>query len=361
MPATQRCWPFRLLIGLLTLCLSAHDVLAQDGARIEGAFGLSFDRSLAAGELGASLDGSPIPLTLLPELARALPRNGLSLPPDLSFGWHHFQPASLPSALHDHPLRFFALQVADAQIAVIAALMPENCGELAAFFTDTINRKYQVVAETVPLDAEGLNVFDDIQRWSSRGRVILLACGSPSYLLYADPSQLERWRTEMAARKSDAEVRQRMRLLAAASHLLPGSGKEVTGAFGFLFSRPVPDAAELPKEKMVPIPGPTLPPPWNHAVYEALLAPTDHPIRLAAEFSGVPFDAVKTILESRLGKPMKTSSRQVLYRVNGNLVSLRSTNGRVRLAVVDGEADRAMRARTEARAHAAWEADVEAL
>lgn len=264
------------VVGVLLLWTTAvvsSLAAADDGRVIEGSFGLECDGS-ADNLLGVSLDGSPVPIGLYGVASgSAADLDVSSLPPVEKLGWHYFSPGVLPPRLADRGLRFFALTTATDELGMMAAVLPDLCDELTAFFTDSITRKYELKTEEVPLGANGAGLFTSIQRWSSRGRHNILACGAMSYLLYTDGNRMYTWHEDLRREGRRRAETKRLELIAEATRLLPDDRNRVYGAFGLLFNRAVEGHEALRKGTTVRWQGATLLPPYDKARYEVVLDP----------------------------------------------------------------------------------------
>lgn len=347
------------LFTLLSLLAPASR--ADDGHEIEGAFGLAFD-SLADTLLGASMDGSPVPISLYDIAAgKTATRDGSTFPEVARLGWHYFSPAVLPPRLEGRGMRFFALTTSSGELVMIAALLPDHCGELSAFFTASITRKYELATEDVTPEAATLAAFSDIQRWSSRGRHIVLACGEVTYLLYGDTARLEAWHEDLRDKGRSLAEAERLRLIAETLRLLPGDQQRVHGAFGLLFARPVSGHENMAKETTTTWTGGALPAPYDKATYEVVLDPQGYPARIAGSFAGADFDFLKSALEARFGLPGKSTPTHVIHKVGGDFVTLRRQAVGVRLVVIDHETDQLLRSRAKSRAEQTWREQTEGL
>jgi hypothetical protein len=349
-----------LVSWFAALCLSAN-TRADDGLVIEGSFGLEFDHP-PVDLLGASLDGSPVPIGLY-GIVRGTDTvvDAATLPPVETLGWHYFSPTVLPPRLSDRGMRFFALTTAAGDLGMIAAVLPGPCDELAPFFTDSITRKYELQTDAVPLEAAPPGLFSEVQRWSSRGRHIVLACGLVSYLLYADEKRMKTWHEDLRREGRKRAEAQRLGLIAETTRLLPGDRNRVHGAFGMYFARPVEGHEKLRKETTVSWEGEKLPAPYDEATYEVVLDPQGYPARIAGSFAGVDYERLKAALEARFGAPGKSTPTHVVHKVSGDFISLRKDATGVRLVVIDNETDAALRTRAKDRAAARWQKETRGL
>ncbi len=276
-------------------------------------------------------------------------------------GWHYFVPELLPPRLENRGVLFYALTTSSSQVIMVAAVLPDGCSELASFFTESITRKYELATEDITTDVVGLSAFAEVQRWSSRGRHIVLACSAVSYLLYGDAERLSDWEEILRDRSRIQVEAKRLRLIAETTRLLPGDRHHVHGAFGLMFANPVEGHERMIKEKTVPWSGVVLPVPYHQATFEVVLDPDGHPTRIAGTFAGVDYDAFKSALEARFGGPGSSTPTHVIHKVGGDFVSLRKHPSGVRLVVIDHETDTALRSRAKQRAKEKWEAETEGL
>ncbi len=340
------------VVALATLpSVAAVGVQAERSHVIEGAFGFEFGKEPGAELTGATLDGSPIPIVLY-NIVAGIDRKVPMLPPDLriqSIGWRHFEPSVLSARLRSSGMRFFVLQTEIGQVAMIAALLPGPCEELASFLAQSIAHKYQQNAEVV---ARGdLSTSTDVtQRWTIGSRHIALTCGDMGYLVYADSSRIEQWRESVQVQNDETIERDRLGLLAEANRLLPGHGNNLPGAFGLLFDVPVRDHKSLPIAQKFVYDRVRLAPPFDKGTFELVLAESGNPVRITGEFKGIKFDRVSEALEARFGMPFKARPNHVQYNINGDYLSLHRVDGMTRIAVVHTKADKANRIRAEERA-----------
>lgn len=350
MQTTSRIRSFHLLKLILlasALFLTAQTVFvrAAEIHVVDGAFGIEFDKVPDALLAGASIDGSPVPMVLY-NIGSGVDQGTSILPEDLrlpSLGWRHFEPSLLSPKLRSRGMRFFILQTDDGEVAMIAALLPRACDELASFLARSITHKYQVKAQNFSPHGNALQSITDVQLWTIGGRHIALTCGDIGYLVYADPARIEQWAENLQVKNNALFEREKLALLAQANRLVPGHGNNLPGAFGLLFSVPVPDHQSLTTSQKIVYDGVRLSPPYDKATYELVLADGGYPVRIAGEFEGIEFELVTRAFTARFGVPFKTSPNHVQYNVNGDYLTLHRLNGRIRISVVHTEADKARR------------------
>lgn len=349
MQTTPGTWPFHLLKLIVLLCVGlftvqAAVVIGAEGARVvDGAFGVEFGNPPETPLLGATLDGSPIPIVLYNAVADSDIKASL-VPADLripSIGWRHFEPSVVSPKLRSSGTRFYLLQTSTGEVAMIAALLPGPCDELAAFLARSVDHKYQLDGRNVKPPGNGLQSYGAIRIWSIGSRQIALTCGKTGYLLYSDPARVRQW-SEYLKIQNDAEIkRARLDLLAQANRLLPGNDNILLGAFGLLFDIPIPNHQSFPIARKFAYDGVRLSPPYDKATYELELADGGYPVRLVGEFKEVDFALVTKALTSRFGTPFKERRNHVQYNINGDYLSLQRHQEITRIAVVHTQSDRA--------------------
>ena len=348
MQSSPGTWPFRLLKPIVLLCFglltvqTAVVVWAAAPRDVEGAFGVEFGIPPETPLLGATLDGSPIPIVLYNAVAgsdiKASP-----LPADLripSIGWRHFEPSAVSPKLRSSGMRFYLLQTSKGEVAMIAALLPGPCDELAAFLARSVDHKYQLNGRNVRPPGNSLQSYGVIRIWSIGSRQIALTCGKTGYLLYSDSARVREWGEHLKI-QNDAEIdRDRSELLAQANRLLPGSDDVLLGAFGLLFDVPVPGHQLFPIAQKIAYDSVRLSSPYDKATYELELADGGYPVRLVGEFKEVDFALVTKAFTSRFGTPFKERRDHVQYNINGDYLSLQRHQEGTRIAVVHTQSNR---------------------
>ena len=146
MQTTTGTRPFHLWKLIKLLCaaaLTSHAAVvvgAMESQLLDGAFGIEFSHSTDSPLAGATLDGSPIPIALY-NIVSGGDKKASILPSDMriSFiGWRHFEPSLLSPRLRSSGMRFYLLQTAKGEVAMIAALLPGPCEELTALLARSI-------------------------------------------------------------------------------------------------------------------------------------------------------------------------------------------------------------------------------
>jgi hypothetical protein len=349
--ATSGTWPFHLLKLIMLLCVGLLAVQAAVGIGaeatrvVDGAFGLEFDKSPERPLIGATLDGSPIPIVLY-NVVSGPDTKASPLPADMritSIGWRHFEPSVLSPRLRSSGMRFFLLQTTTGEIAMIAALLPGPCDELAAFLVRSIDHKYQLGGRNVTSPGNGLQSYGAVRIWSIGSRQIAVTCGKSGYLLYSDPIRIRQW-SEHLKIQNDAEIeRARLDLLAQANRLLPGHDSTLSGAFGLLFDIPIPNHQSFPIAQKIVYDRVRLSPPYDKAVYEIELTDGGYPVRLVGQFKEINFDLVTKAFTSRFGMPFKERRNHVQYNINGDYLSLQRDQEKTRIAVVHTQSNRTVK------------------
>lgn len=364
MQTSPGTWPFRLLKPIVLLCFALLTVQATVVVRaaaprdLDGAFGVRFGNPPETPLLGATLDGSPIPFGLYNTVAVSDTKTSL-LPADLrmpSIGWRHFEPTAVSPRLRSSGMRFYLLQTSRGDVAMIAALLPGPCDELAAFLARSVDHKYQLDGRNIDPPGNSLLSYGTIRIWNIGSRQIALTCGKTGYLLYSDPARVREW-SEHLKIQNDAEIkRDRLELLAEANRLLPGSDNVLSGAFGLLFDVPIPDHRSFPVARKISYDGVWLSAPYNKATYELELADGGYPVRLVGEFRDIDFARVTRAFTSRFGTPFKQKRDHVQYNINGDYLSLQRYPETTRIAVVHTQSDKAGKAYINPSARRAAEA-----
>ncbi len=352
MQTTPGTRPFHLLKLILLLCaalLPLHAAVvvgAQDAQVLAGAFGIEFGNSPDTPLVGATLDGSPIPIALYNTVSD-VDKKVSPLPSDMrisSIGWRHFEPSLLSPKLRSSGMRFYLLETTKGEVAMIAALLPGPCDELTAFLARSIAHKYHLDGQNVVSPGNGLQSYGSIRIWSIGSHQITLSCGNSGYLLYSDPERVRQWSEHLIVRNDAAIERVRLELLAQANRLLPGNDNSLLGAFGLLFQVPVPNHQSLPIAQKIVYEGLRLSPPYDKATYELELAEGGYPVRLVGEFKEIDFDLVTRAFTNRFGTPFKAMRDHVQYNINGDYLSLQRSQEKTRIAVVHTESVRAGKA-----------------
>jgi len=348
MRTTPGTRPFRLLKPIVLLCFGLLTVQttvvvwAATPRDLDGAFGVEFGHPPETPLLGATLDGSPIPIVLYNAVAGS-DAKASPLPGDLrtpSIGWRHFEPSAVSPKLRSSGMRFYLLQTSKGEVAMIAALLPGPCDELAAFLARSVDHKYQLNGRNFDPPGNSLQSYGAIRIWSIGSRQIALTCGKTGYLLYSDPARVREW-SEHLKIKNDAEIqRDRAELLAQANRLLPGRDDVLLGAFGLLFDVPIPDHQSFPIAQKIRYDGVRLSSPYDKATYELELANGGYPVRLVGEFKDVDFALLTKAFTSRFGMPFKERRNHVQYNINGDYLSLQRHQESTRIAVVHTRIDR---------------------
>lgn len=91
------------------------------------------------------------------------------------------------------------LQTPKGEVAMIAALLPGPCDELAAFLARSIGHEYQLNGQNVSSPGNGLQSYGAIRIWSVGCRQIALTCKKTGYLLYSDPVRIQQWSEHLQA------------------------------------------------------------------------------------------------------------------------------------------------------------------
>ena len=215
-------------------------------------------------------------------------------------------------------MRFFLLQTNTDEVAMIAALLPGPCDELAAFLARSINHKYQLNSRSVTSPGNALQSYGTVRIWSVGSRQIALTCGKAGYLLYSDPARVREW-SEYLKVQNDADIeRARLDLLIHANRLLPGNDNILLGSFGLLFDVPLPNHQSFPIAQKFAYDRVRLSPPYDKATYELELANGGYPVRMVGEFREIDFELVTKAFTSRFGTPFKEGRNHVQYNINGD-------------------------------------------
>ncbi|MEQ8783473.1 MAG: hypothetical protein RIE06_27740 [Roseibium album] len=331
---------------------------------VSGAFGLEFDRPIAAARLGASLEVPPYPLP--PDnLAQSVPEAIAGAPS----GWHLFTPLARPELLDDPEVNYFVLVNASGMPLRILAEHPEpDCIEDMLWLTRSLARKYQAKDDPFGAARSG---FRQSARFVSGHTQVDVSCGPRLLIEYTDAAGYGAWLAERnraiealaADRQALAHEQARVekeRLARFADDLTIGDRFRVLGAFGIVFGEPMDPAwfetADMLVDEPLPARPPLLPAPFERAAFLVTVGPDRVPVRVACEVSDPDaslFARLAGALETKYGPPLKNSPQHRIHKVAGDYLVARylPESATARLVFIDDKARDAQKDR-EAAAHA---------
>ena len=168
----------------------------------------------------------------------------------------------------------------------------------------------------------------------------------------------------IAAYEEALEERRLVASKALADSFTLGDFRRIKGVFDIAMHDPQPEALELPVDQRVPLTFARTVPPFDRATLTITVGPDAVPIELRAgleELSQPEFERLTEALRVKYGVPYKHSSKHILFRINGDFLSLRRVGAGARLTAVNGGARKAMEARAVARKQQLFEEETAGL
>ncbi len=347
-------WAALLLTALPNLVQSA-----TAEAPIYGGLGVTLSQILPGEQIGAEVTNPP---------GSQLPDNRpIDLPviePGGLHPWHHLIEPQLPRFFRDKPSEAYVMLNSNREVMrVLAHVDNPDCGADFDWLKRTISKKYAVGSDAEYQNATGERAL----RIEFSNRQIDISCGRRLTIDYLDVTMIGVWAETQARRYAMYEreiakldkrklVLERRKQVRFANTFTLGDQYRLEGAFGIRFERPF--ARNSTQKFPVDVPFyavlPGMPDPFTSGDVELTISPEKHPIVIRGRFHNVEFDTVAAALRAKYGLPMKSTSRHIIHKVNGDHVILKRLDDVVELAFIDNSEQVAQRERL-------WEKESEGL
>ncbi len=326
---------------------------------IYGGLGLTLSKVLPDEQTGAEITNPP---------GAALPDNrSMALPPIEPGGlhpWHHLIEPQLPRLYRDSPHEAYVMLNANREVMrVLAHVDNPDCGDSFDWLKRTISKKYEVEGDAEYTNAAGERAL----RVVFSSRQIDVSCGERLTMDYLDATMIGIWAETQTRRYAAHEreiakldkrklVLERRKQVRFADTFTLGDQYRLEGAFGIRFERPFArnSTQQFPVDEPFYAVLPVMPDPFVNGDVELTISPAKHPIVIRGRFHNVEFDTIAEALRAKYGLPMKSSSRHIIHKVNGDHVILKRLDKEVELAFIDNSEQLAQRERL-------WEKESEGL
>ena len=345
----------RRALAVALAVFSALAVAAEPRPSVQAAFGLPFGTPVPEDLLGAHLDHTPYDAATGTTVLAAVGLSG-TLPERY---WRHTTPAQIPRVLRKAAVRYFVQLDHNRILLQFAAELQRNCPALAEGLGALVTKKYGLEPDALTINA----AFAPFRRWAFAERQLVILCaGDSGWMIYTDPSATMSWQRAVALAEKDAQAISKRGQVVQANRIVQGDRRGLDGAFGIPFAAPFPGHETLPDDESAAIELDTLSPPFSSGSYEIVTSPKGYPVRIAGVFDGLKFDWAAPLFEAKLGTPQKRSGRHIVHKVGDDFAILkRPPGGGLEIVVIDGNGQRAMKARAKASAEADWQDEVDGL